>query len=48
MMLIIAPLMFYEGSKTSLKKVRKNFRGIFFSINYFSSGNCTFGSSAYE
>lgn len=30
MMLIIAPLMFYEGSKTSLKKVRKNFRGIFF------------------
>lgn len=30
MMLIIAPLMFYEGSKTSLKKVRKNFRGILF------------------
>jgi Na+/H+ antiporter len=30
MMLIIAPLMFYEGSKTSLKEVRKNFRGIFF------------------
>ena len=30
MMLIIAPLMFNEGSKTSLKEVRKNFRGIFF------------------
>lgn len=30
MMLIIAPLMFDEGSKTSLKEVRKNFRGIFF------------------
>lgn len=30
MMMIIAPLMFFEGSKISLKSVRKNIKGIFF------------------
>ena len=29
MMFIIAPLMFYDGTKNSLRSVRRNFRGIF-------------------